>query len=182
MAASEVERRVAARAAAPFVRYAGVMTVEADLHVVTGHITGALRVEMLPQLLHIQMDHGQHAQHRQGNVSRQPIANLQRSIVLHFDGCHGDADQIDVEHHPLFELLQHDQYGPEVHAQAMTDTEVTDAGHQRYRRANSAERHHRSGQYITLLGHLNHTFQHAGINAHTQQPDIHQRQGKGEGH
>ncbi len=85
MAASEVERRVAARAAAPFIGYAGVVTVQADLHIVTGHIARRLWVEMLPQLLHIQMDQCQHAQHCQGDVSRQPVANLQRSIVLHFN-------------------------------------------------------------------------------------------------
>ncbi len=142
MTAPEVERRMAARAAAPFIGYARVVTVQTDLHLVAGHIAGTLRVEMLPQLLNIQVDHREHAQYRQGNVSCQPVTDLQRRIVLHFNRRHGDADQIDIEHDPLFQLLQHQQHRSQVHTKLMTNAEITDASHQRHRCADGAERHH----------------------------------------
>ncbi|MNE43079.1 hypothetical protein D3C80_1372380 [compost metagenome] len=76
----------------------------------------ALRIEAFPQLFHIQVNQRQDAQQHKGDEGKQPNTWLQEGVILHFNGRHPDAHQIDIQHHPLFKLLKHQQDRAQIHA------------------------------------------------------------------
>ncbi|MNI59472.1 hypothetical protein D3C73_1146360 [compost metagenome] len=128
------------------------------------------------------MDQRQDAEQGERQVSDQRTAGLDIGVFFHFDCRHRHADQVNIEHHPLFQAIEHQQHRAQVHAQCVAETQVKQRQRQRQRGANSAKRHHAGGERIPLVAHLPDAFQQAGVNAHPQQADADQRLAESKGH
>ena len=115
------------------------------------------------------MDKRQDAQQRQGDKRHQADAGLQKGVILHLDGGDADAHQIDIQHHPLLELIEHQQHRAQVHPQHVAQPQIANRDHQQYRGDHRAKQHHRGGKRVALRGHLPNPLQDVGVNANSQQ-------------
>ena len=128
------------------------------------------------------MNKRQDAQQRQGDKRHQTDARLQEGVILHLDGGDADAHQIDIQHHPLFKLAEHQQHRPQVHPQHIAQPEIADGDHQQHRGDHRAKQYHGGGNRIALRGHLPDPLQDVGVDAYAQQMQAQQRFRPGERH
>ena len=128
------------------------------------------------------MDKRQDAQQRQGDKRHQADAGLQKCVILHLDGGDADAHQIDIQHHPLLELIEHQQHRAQVHPQHVAQPEIANRDHQQHRGDHRAKQHHGGGKRVTLRGHLPDPLQDVGVDAHAQQVQAQQRLRPGKRH
>ena len=72
------------------------------------------------------MDKRQDTEQGEGDIGDKPDARLQEGVILHLNGGDADADQVNIQHHPLFEPLQHQQYRAQIHAQHVAQPQIGD--------------------------------------------------------
>ena len=128
------------------------------------------------------MNQSQDAEHHQRDKGEQANPRLQEGIVLDFDRGDSNANQVNIQHHPLFELIEHQQDRAQIHAQNITEPQIGDGDDQHSRCADGAKEDHCCGNRVTLVSHLPDPRQQIGVNTHPQQMKAQQRFTPGERH
>lgn len=87
---------------------------------------------------------------------------------------------VDIQHHPLLELLKHQKYRAQVHPQNIAEPQIGDSRHQHHRRADGAEQtiDAVSGSPPRVICQILHQV---GIDAHAQQVQLQQRLARAKG-
>lgn len=70
------------------------------------------------------MDQRQQAEQGQCQIGNQGAAGLNICVFLDLDRRDHHTDQVNIEHDPLFQTLQHQQHWPQVHAERMAKPQV----------------------------------------------------------
>ena len=120
------QRRVAAAAAPARIAMSGIMAAQTDLKIFIRAQRRALGIKTLPELFNVHMDKRQNTEQGEGNIGDKPDTRLQEGVILHFNGGDADADQVNIQHYPLLEPLQHQQYRSQIHAQHVAQPQVGD--------------------------------------------------------